>query len=659
MKGMFFILAVILIAGSQLLIAENNPVPEYEFLTYPTTIMTSYYDYLPGGSRNYPIAHQTENGDGTYLIFIAKESSTSNRKIYFAFLNSDGTINRCEPITWQDYCQGCGDINVHPASGDGIATWHEFITESVCAIAWYDYSLVYPPWGWMIGYLYSTPPDEYLWPQIHKGPSPLGDDWIRFYHVSYNAAHDPFDHPCEDLRILYIDVENTESVDLTQILYQDNWTVVYPLYSWRDVSCRPSASFAIDYVNPGHVAIIGIAAWLEGDMGLMPVEEGAFVWESFDYGESWLVQDLHSDGPGLSLYEVDNLPQFELPNGDIPDKLFTRPGGYHSTAVIDNEGNVHFPYLQEYTMEDSVGYSYYLSWFLSQAEFVWNGYEFIFRNVPAFPWMDTGGSGYDVPWGIDPATGDTVFQYTKAYYYYDWEYGPYYSRQIQSFSTENEWMFQLWTDCTYHFFSMNGIPGYNEYFEHPLLTISASKDNGETWSEPLYLTDVNNPNYSFADQITVYPYTQKIIQEVDNNYGEFVIMYMDDNSFGSFIQGQGNNFGGQITECIVKLDFSFLGLDDEPTQNIIFSQNHPNPFGASTKISFSSKKALNGATEVAIYNAKGQLVRTLPLTLETSQKGFTNWDGKDTSGKNVSNGIYFYKLHGSVDSPAGKMLLTR
>ena len=102
-----------------------------------------------------------------------------------------------------------------------------------------------------------------------------------------------------------------------------------------------------------------------------------------------------------------------------------------------------------------------------------------------------------------------------------------------------------------------------------------------------------------------------------------------------------------------------MGVDDEPVQNIIFSQNYPNPFGASTKISFNSKKVLGEATEVAIYNAKGQLVRTLALTLETSQKGFADWDCKDTSGHNVANGIYFYKLHGTIDSPAGKMLLTR
>jgi len=64
----------------------------------------------------------------------------------------------------------------------------------------------------------------------------------------------------------------------------------------------------------------------------------------------------------------------------------------------------------------------------------------------------------------------------------------------------------------------------------------------------------HNPNYNFSDQITVYPYTQKIIQDVDSNDGKFVIMYMDDNDFGSYVLGQGNDMGGQITECIIQID---------------------------------------------------------------------------------------------------------
>ena len=220
-------------------------------------------------------------------------------------------------------------------------------------------------------------------------------------------------------------------------------------------------------------------------------------------------------------------------------------------------------------------------------------------------------------------------------------------------------MIQLWTDCTYIYYAIIGEPGYYEYAIHPLIAISASNDNGETWSEPLYLTDIYNPNYNFADQITVYPYTQKIIQDVNGSDGKFVIMYMDDNNFGSSVLDQGEYTGGQINECIVQLDFSFLGINDDPVPDILFSQNYPNPFGTSTRISFNAPKAFAEAPDVAIYNVKGQLVRTLPLTLETPQNGFADWDCKDTSGHNVANGIYFYKLHGTIDSPAGKMLLTR
>lgn len=653
MKKVNFLFAACVCLCSQLLFAENNPVPQYQFLTYPTTIMTSYYDYLPGGLNTYPIAHQTECGDGTYLTFMTRESINADRLQYCAYLNSNGSVNSNGPISSSNYPQGYGDINLHPAIGSPIVTWHESVPEAVCGITYYCPGAIDP---WPKGIFYSVLPDEYLWPQIHKGPSPLGDDWIRYYHVSYNAASDPFGNSCEDIRILFLDVENSTAVDLNELLIQSNWTEVCPLYDWRDVSCRPRASFAIDYANPGHVAIIGIAQWLEGDLGNMPVQEGAFVWESWDYGETWDVSNLHDDGPGSAFYDVDNLPQFELPNGDIPDKLYTRAGGYRSTAIIDNEGNVHFPYLQEYTL-DSQGYYSFLTEFHPQAEFVWNGEEFIFRNVPAFPWIDTGGSGYDVPWGINPVTGDTLYQYRQGHYFYDQPY-TWGSVQAQSFCLDNEWMIQLWTDCTHHYFALNGYPGYSEYLDHPLIAISASKDNGETWSEILYLTDVNNTNFNFAEQITVYPYSQKIIQDVDATRGKFVIMYMDDNDFGSYIEGYGSNTGGQITECIVQMDFSFYDVGDEPPAIILESHTYPNPFTLSTKIFFSINKGFEQNDVVSIYNTKGQLIRTLDLTIETPQHGYAEWNGKDAFGCSVRNGIYFYKLSGSHES-TGKMLLIK
>ncbi len=67
--------------------------------------------------------------------------------------------------------------------------------------------------------------------------------------------------------------------------------------------------------------------------------------------------------------------------------------------------------------------------------------------------------------------------------------------------------------------------------------------------------------------------------------------------------------------------------------------NFPNPFNPETTIQYNLKN--NSDVTIAIYNTKGQLVRTL---VNFSQLGGTHsvvWNGKDTNGRNVSSGIYF------------------
>ncbi len=73
--------------------------------------------------------------------------------------------------------------------------------------------------------------------------------------------------------------------------------------------------------------------------------------------------------------------------------------------------------------------------------------------------------------------------------------------------------------------------------------------------------------------------------------------------------------------------------------------NYPNPFNPSTTISFkiSRKDAKNAKIE--IYNINGQQVKTFPnLQIDKSPNQQIIWDGTDENGKNVSSGIYFYKL---------------
>ncbi len=73
--------------------------------------------------------------------------------------------------------------------------------------------------------------------------------------------------------------------------------------------------------------------------------------------------------------------------------------------------------------------------------------------------------------------------------------------------------------------------------------------------------------------------------------------------------------------------------------------NYPNPFNPETTISFNLTTELTENTEIIIYNIKGQKVRTLhPFPNRGLGTRRVVWNGTDDNGKNVSSGIYFYKL---------------
>ncbi len=83
--------------------------------------------------------------------------------------------------------------------------------------------------------------------------------------------------------------------------------------------------------------------------------------------------------------------------------------------------------------------------------------------------------------------------------------------------------------------------------------------------------------------------------------------------------------------------------------------NYPNPFNPSTTISYSVPN--DGFIELSVYNIKGQLVKTLVNEDHSSGSYQAVWNGKDNSNKNVSTGIYFYKLSTNGQTLTKKMLL--
>ncbi|MDD2331280.1 MAG: T9SS type A sorting domain-containing protein [Candidatus Cloacimonetes bacterium] len=89
----------------------------------------------------------------------------------------------------------------------------------------------------------------------------------------------------------------------------------------------------------------------------------------------------------------------------------------------------------------------------------------------------------------------------------------------------------------------------------------------------------------------------------------------------------------------------------------ILSQNYPNPFNPSTTISY--ELPVDGSVQISIYNLKGQLVKHLLNKHESIGPHSVVWDGKDSSGRACSSGMYYYRLTSFGKSISKKMLLLK
>ena len=86
-------------------------------------------------------------------------------------------------------------------------------------------------------------------------------------------------------------------------------------------------------------------------------------------------------------------------------------------------------------------------------------------------------------------------------------------------------------------------------------------------------------------------------------------------------------------------------------------QSFPNPFNNTTAIKYRLQKTTD--VSLVIYNVLGQKVRT--LVEEEKQRGVVTvtWDGKDEQGRDLSSGIYFYRLQAGEVTQTKKMVLLK
>ena len=103
-----------------------------------------------------------------------------------------------------------------------------------------------------------------------------------------------------------------------------------------------------------------------------------------------------------------------------------------------------------------------------------------------------------------------------------------------------------------------------------------------------------------------------------------------------------------------------VGVEEEPRDlltSFVLAQNNPNPFGSSTVIAFSLPK--ESKVTLAIYDITGRMVKNLVDREMGAGNHTLRWDGKDQTGREVTSGIYFYRLKAGDFTQTNKMVVLR
>ena len=357
----------------------------------------------------------------------------------------------------------------------------------------------------------------------------------------------------------------------------------------------------------------------------------------------------------------DGTPRFADENGD-PLDIYFAPYLCNHMNIIFSDGGTKLHFIGNMNM-----LIYPDSWYPDLNLMYPKVYTYDIVNNE-FSFYELGVRGVDpaddqvmVPWDLD---ADTYVDNFDPDGYVLWEEGwpiYHYASDVAfhenyfkiSKNEEKNWLVGIWSDGLKARYGNTGVPGYEEWLEVPEIAICVSADNGETWSEPIFLNSIETPE--FSEMIPVYIYPGDLIEDLGDDHGKLHLFFLDDYSYGS-----ANDLGGMMMYASLDIDFGpFASTEDETVAQVSYELcNYPNPFNPTTTISFSVAQT-SSFVILDIYNLKGQKVKTLISDQLSTGKHSVVWDSRDDNDRQVGSGIYFYKLKSGNYQKVRKMILLK
>jgi hypothetical protein len=697
-------------------LVQNHNRPdeaEYTFTVNPTTLLMSFYDYMIGAYNDLPLCVQPDETYGGYfLTFHGKRTATGQRRVFYGYISDTGNIENLNEITSVQNWEGYPGIAVDPLTGKPLYAWHV----NTDADAEYEVQFAYDAFfGGAAGLLsdpvvvidnpstvtpQGTVNNEFIWPTVKIGPSPNAG--MRRVYILARNAETHTTNPSENVKIAYADF-NGDMLE-TGVALTWNYTSIPELDNWNhdtSFSRRPNNGFEVG--NDGRIYYVGShTSYLLPDGDLVEPDLDAFVCDNYGTG-TW------TRVTGSSVYQSWN-PKLNYGNGlgfftlndnitPVPDDslFFQVSYGAHVNAAMDNQhGKIHINLVMAQNfreLESGVLNSYYHPSFQPVRNVVYDVNAETFSLVEVYPmagtasdqamWLawDENGDGLVDEYYTNPDdpndtdNGTPLLASVWPFPYWDsavhtnamfFHYG---NTKITPPNAQGM-MAAVWQEANrarlYNLYPAS-YPELLDYATAPEIMISVSSNYGVDWSEPIALNKVDTPQLANMKPMWVYPadqikFTGMTTETTPRKKGKLALMFYDDISWGAYsIEGPvGQNDGGYVKFTELEITFPVGNANDSPvvTPSItMLKQNYPNPFNPKTTISFNMPKS--GFANLSIYNAKGQLVKTLTNGMTKAGDNKIVWEGTDNNGSRVSSGLYFYKLSANGKTETRKMMLMK
>lgn len=654
---------------------DYRDLPDWNFSIDPVGIMTNYYDYMPGSYNSIPVRVQTTADGGIYMIFHARETAASTRRVYYAYVDGSGNLTNSSTIGTEDLHEGYPGIDLDPVTGDPIVAWHVNIDPSSAdeeVVVSYDLYHFGTPGLWKSPFIViddnipsaNAPNDVFVWPYVYIGPSPVAGK-RRVYVIASNNDASPNGKPSENNLFAYADFDENDLTAQSEL----NWTyTTIPLLDqWHSGDpewVRPTHAMAVD--EDGTMALFGYTVTEDATTN-MADKLYAFINTNygegdFDYYEASCHYNL--DNP----LNQDGTPRFVDPDTGLAHDIYFAPYLCNHQNVIMNDNCLYF--LGNVNM-----LIYPDSWYPDLPMMYPKMYKYDITNNE-FSFQDmfiTGADPYDdnmmLPWdldedgAVDEYDPDGYVTWVDGWPIYHYDNNVAFDEnhwQITQ-NEDNGWMVAVWSEGLKSRLGNIPEPGYEDWAEYPEVAIAVSRDNGQTWYDTILMNakaDDDNFAPELDGMIPVYVYTGDVIEDMGNNWGRLHLMFLDDNSYGSTIAGHGENLGG--TMMYSALDINFGPDNNDPNliaPSAALEQNYPNPFNPTTTIKYQIKNT--GHVQIEVFNVKGQKVATLVNREQSAGDYQVVWNGQNDAKKSVPSGVYFYKMKSGDYSVSKKMILLK